>query len=197
MASFECGMKRPFSAATVEKGTDVKTDDLEISSCNNHLQDPKKSKLADITSNLCLHSQEAENRSDELNFDANSEIQSPKSQFAGVHWNRRLKKWRVRIKVQGQDIHIGHYDDERAAARALEQAIMHYDGHRGNPNQPSDAPNLVAPENLASYLSTGSGINMILAAVESDAISSKERDVVPVATAHPGCHVPGLFISPF
>lgn len=45
----------------------------------------------------------------------------PKSRFAGVHWNRRKHKWRVRIKAHGRDTHVGYFTSEGEAASAYDR----------------------------------------------------------------------------
>ncbi|MHC4259490.1 MAG: AP2 domain-containing protein [Planctomycetota bacterium] len=42
------------------------------------------------------------------------------SQYKGVSWIKSEKKWRARIKFDGRSIHIGRFDDEKAAARAYD-----------------------------------------------------------------------------
>lgn len=39
----------------------------------------------------------------------------------GVDWSKSLKRWRARIKYQGQEIHIGYYDDLDVAAAAYQK----------------------------------------------------------------------------
>jgi hypothetical protein len=46
------------------------------------------------------------------------------SRFWGVTWNREKKKWRAQIKsADGKYRHIGYFDDEEEAARAVNRAI--------------------------------------------------------------------------
>jgi len=47
----------------------------------------------------------------------------PKSRFAGVHWNRRKHKWRVRIKAHGRDTHVGYFVSEHEAAAAYDRCL--------------------------------------------------------------------------
>ena len=53
-------------------------------------------------------------------------LESPKSRFPGVHWNRKLKKWRARLKLQGHDLHIGSFENEDQAHEALKEASNCY-----------------------------------------------------------------------
>lgn len=40
-----------------------------------------------------------------------------RSQTAGVSWCAKAGKWRVRVKVRGQEIWGGYFTDEREAAK--------------------------------------------------------------------------------
>ena len=37
-------------------------------------------------------------------------------QVRGVTWNKKEKKWKARIKIDGKDKHLGYFDDEKEAA---------------------------------------------------------------------------------
>jgi hypothetical protein len=39
------------------------------------------------------------------------------SQFVGVCWNRRAKKWAAQSRVDGRTIYLGYFSDEKEAAR--------------------------------------------------------------------------------
>ena len=43
-----------------------------------------------------------------------------RSEFVGVSWNKHRRKWRAEIKHNGQNQHLGSFDDEREAARAVD-----------------------------------------------------------------------------
>jgi hypothetical protein len=47
-----------------------------------------------------------------------------KSRFVGVSWNKRNKRWQVQVRDKGKQKHIGYYDDETAAARALDAYVI-------------------------------------------------------------------------
>jgi len=63
----------------------------------------------------------AELTDDESDIDATP---VPKSRFAGVHWNRRKHKWRVRIKAHGRDTHVGYFTNEKEAAEAYDRCAQ-------------------------------------------------------------------------
>ena len=171
-------MKRACLVATHEIGTEATSDDLELSD-ERLLQKFKKARS--ILDSLSENNGFDEDIGKEAITD--NQTGNPSSQFSGVHGNRRLKKWRVRIKVQGQDIHIGYFDDERAAASALERAIVHYDRKRSNSSLANPRP--LAAECSSQALSAGSGINMILAAIETEASSNPELQSRATAPSPP------------
>jgi hypothetical protein len=39
------------------------------------------------------------------------------SQFVGVCWNRRARKWAAQSRVDGRTIYLGYFSDEKEAAR--------------------------------------------------------------------------------
>eukprot|EP00284_Hemiselmis_tepida_P009317 CAMPEP_0174932286 /NCGR_PEP_ID=MMETSP1355-20121228/35615_1 /TAXON_ID=464990 /ORGANISM="Hemiselmis tepida, Strain CCMP443" /LENGTH=450 /DNA_ID=CAMNT_0016178687 /DNA_START=170 /DNA_END=1518 /DNA_ORIENTATION=- len=82
---------------------------------------------------------------------------TPKSRFYGVHWNRRKRKWRVRIKANGRDTHVGYFNDEGSAARAYDQAVL---THAAPPGSSAPSRDLSArlnfPRDAASSLAAAS-----------------------------------------
>ena len=50
------------------------------------------------------------------------------SQYKGVHWNKRDKKWYAHIGVDSKLKHIGYYDSEIEAAIAYNNAAKKYHG---------------------------------------------------------------------
>lgn len=51
-----------------------------------------------------------------------------KSGIKGVGWQKREKKWRARIDVDGKCISLGYYSDIADAEKAYEQAAIKYFG---------------------------------------------------------------------
>lgn len=57
---------------------------------------------------------------------------SNKSGVTGVHWNKRDKKWEARIRVSGQQIFLGYFDDISLAAAARAAANVKYGFHENH-----------------------------------------------------------------
>ena len=48
-----------------------------------------------------------------------------RSKFVGVSWNKQIKKWQVKIRIDGNIKHMGYFDDEKeAACKYDEQATL-------------------------------------------------------------------------
>lgn len=43
------------------------------------------------------------------------------SQYKGVSWNKKNKKWEVKIRYRGKKKFLGYFDDEKEAARAYDK----------------------------------------------------------------------------
>ena len=56
-----------------------------------------------------------------------SERQGP-SKFVGVSWNKRDRKWGAYINHEGNREHLGSFDDEHEAARAVDTAARRLRG---------------------------------------------------------------------
>lgn len=46
------------------------------------------------------------------------------SRFRGVSLNKEINKWRVRIKMNGKDTHIGMFETEEEGARAFNEFVI-------------------------------------------------------------------------
>ena len=56
-----------------------------------------------------------------------SERQGP-SKFVGVGWDKKNRKWRAQIRHDGKNQHLGSFDDEHDAARAVDTAARRLRG---------------------------------------------------------------------
>jgi hypothetical protein len=64
------------------------------------------------------------------------------SQWKGVYWCSQWKRWRARILVAGERLHLGTYRVEVDAARAYDRAALEHFGAFAAPNFPgSESPN--------------------------------------------------------
>lgn len=50
------------------------------------------------------------------------------SQYKGVGWHKKSQRWRARIVINGKSVHLGHFQDEREAAKAYADAAHKYFG---------------------------------------------------------------------
>lgn len=58
------------------------------------------------------------------------------SQYKGVYWLKKQRRWRARIRVDGQFISLGCYGTEEAAAIAYDNAAVTYFGDFARLNFP-------------------------------------------------------------
>lgn len=58
------------------------------------------------------------------------------SDFMGVSFYRRTKKWQIQIQLNGQKSHLGYFSNEIAAAKAYDEAAVKYFGEFACPNFP-------------------------------------------------------------
>lgn len=66
---------------------------------------------------------------------ANASIPSHNtSGYKGVYWNKRKKKWRAFIKVDGEQKHLGYFECKNEAAIAYNNAASFYFGEYANLN---------------------------------------------------------------
>lgn len=56
------------------------------------------------------------------------------SEYKGVHWHIRDKKWIARIKINKKSIHLGYFKDESEAARAYNKKAIELFGVFANLN---------------------------------------------------------------
>ena len=61
------------------------------------------------------------------------------SQYRGVHWAKKAKRWRAHLESQGKRIELGHFDSEIAAARAYDAAAKKYHGEFAMLNFPENS----------------------------------------------------------
>jgi len=45
------------------------------------------------------------------------------SKYTGVSWNKRVKKWRSNITINGRKKHLGYFTDEKEAAQAYQNEL--------------------------------------------------------------------------
>lgn len=57
-----------------------------------------------------------------------------RSKYKGPAWDKRYRKWEVRISVHGKRIYIGRFNDELEAARAYDAAAVKYHGRYASLN---------------------------------------------------------------
>lgn len=55
-----------------------------------------------------------------------------KSGVIGVFWNTGKGKWTAKIKVQGQNFHLGHFSSAEDAAKARAEAEVRYGFHENH-----------------------------------------------------------------
>lgn len=56
------------------------------------------------------------------------------SRYKNVTWNKKLKKWKAQLRVDGKDFFLGYFEEERHAAEAVElsRPILHGEHARSN-----------------------------------------------------------------
>ena len=102
-----------------------------------------------FASNLrwCTRSENQANRSKQRNVS---------SQFIGVYWDKRSKKWRATIQINRRTQGLGCYSDERAASRAYDAKAIELFGEFANINgiAPDDDSNTDSQDNDNPELTT-------------------------------------------
>eukprot|EP00286_Rhodomonas_abbreviata_P023355 CAMPEP_0181306674 /NCGR_PEP_ID=MMETSP1101-20121128/10436_1 /TAXON_ID=46948 /ORGANISM="Rhodomonas abbreviata, Strain Caron Lab Isolate" /LENGTH=489 /DNA_ID=CAMNT_0023412767 /DNA_START=368 /DNA_END=1834 /DNA_ORIENTATION=+ len=124
------------------------------------------------------------------------------SGFIGVRWSRKKAKWRVRIKANGKDNHVGFFPDAVAAAMAYDKAAKRFFPQwMADPSVRLNFPeegrlNSDTPSGLEA--SKSHGINAILAASGSETLV--ERSCLPacegLSTPGPGSGASGVSSAP-
>jgi hypothetical protein len=54
--------------------------------------------------------------------------QPSRSKYKGVDWSKEMKRWRVRIRVNGKRLYLGSFENEIDAAKAYDEASKKYHG---------------------------------------------------------------------
>ena len=62
------------------------------------------------------------------NWNTRRGINEGSSKYKGVGWMKKEKKWRAKFRRNHKTVHLGVFDDEKAAARAYNKAVSE---HRG------------------------------------------------------------------
>lgn len=69
----------------------------------------------------------------------NRSKRSVTSQYKGVTWNKRNKKWQAQITIDGKNRYLGLFVDEADAARAYDKFARQHQGRFANLNFPTEA----------------------------------------------------------
>lgn len=100
---------------------DLNLASLEVDHVNGDGLDNRKANLR-----ICTHAQNLMNQKTPV---------SNTSGYKGVHWHKGDKKWHARIYVNFKKIHIGSFNDAKAAAQAYNEAAILYYGEFARINQ--------------------------------------------------------------
>jgi hypothetical protein len=109
------------------KGVHYWTDELK-----NKLSISKKEKMTDEKRKHIsdgLKGREGENKFEKLDIESSS-------QYIGVYWHEQSQRWRSRIVVDGERIHVCQFENEYYAALGFDFALIFYYGEKYEPNFP-------------------------------------------------------------
>jgi hypothetical protein len=63
-----------------------------------------------------------------------TKMKNASSQYYGVSWNKKHKKWHTRISINGKNKHLGYYDNEEEAARVYDKHALELFGINARTN---------------------------------------------------------------
>jgi hypothetical protein len=106
-----------------------------------------------------------------LSADCNG-LQSYKSRYIGVSWNKRRKKWDSKIRLQGKSSYLGSFTDEREAALSYDEA----------------AAGLARSLNFSAEEIVAEGTSVLQKGSEELLPSSSDKKVFPASSRYAGVH---------
>lgn len=80
-------------------------------------------KLNNRVSNLQLITQRENTSKDKIGYT---------SKYTGVSWSKKLSKWCSNIRINGQCIHLGYFDNEEEAGEMYQLALSNIDKYDGD-----------------------------------------------------------------
>lgn len=61
------------------------------------------------------------------------------SSYRGVHWNAKNQRWVAKIRLGGEQVYLGSFTDEEAAARAVDAEALRHRGEFASLNFPEES----------------------------------------------------------